>query len=89
MSDHAMKKLSATNWDRVDALTDDTVDTTDIPPLPDSFFEQAILRQPRARVTVAVDADVLAWFKAQGSDWEQRLNAALRLYAEVHEAANR
>lgn len=48
MSDHAMKKFSTTNWDRVDALTDDTVDTTDIPPLPDSFFEQAILRQPRA-----------------------------------------
>ena len=79
-------KPSETNWDRVDALTDDTVDTTDIAPLQESFFSGATLRMPRdlVAVTVKLDSDVVAWFKAQGGDWEQRLNAALRIYAESH-----
>ena len=81
-----MHKPSETNWDRVDALTDDAVDTTDIAPLQGSFFSRATLRMPRdlVPVTVKLDSDVVAWFKAQGDDWEQRLNAALRIYAESH-----
>ena len=40
-------------------------------------------------MTVQVDSDVLDWFKAQGENYEQRINAALRIYAEAHEAARR
>ena len=79
---------SETNWERIDALTDETIDTSDIPPLTESFFVRAKIRMPRKSVPIMlnVDADVLAWFKAQGQDYEQRLNAALRLYAEAHQA---
>jgi uncharacterized protein (DUF4415 family) len=37
-------------------------------------------------VTVPVDAEVLEWFQAQGADYEQRMQAALRIYAEAHKA---
>jgi hypothetical protein len=36
-----MSKLSATDWARIDALTDETIDTSDIPPLSDAFFARA------------------------------------------------
>jgi uncharacterized protein (DUF4415 family) len=67
-------------------MADDVIDTSEIPPLGNDFFERASLRLPDepVAVTVHVDADVLAWFKAQGEDYEKRLNAALRIYVEAH-----
>lgn len=81
-----MNKSSATNWARVDALNDETIDTSDIPPLTDEQLARATLRLPRppVAVTLHIDPDVLAWFKAQGAECEQRINAALRIYVESH-----
>jgi uncharacterized protein (DUF4415 family) len=31
-----------------------------------------------------LDADVLAWFKAQGRGYQSRINRLLRLYMESH-----
>jgi uncharacterized protein (DUF4415 family) len=72
-------------------LTDDEIDTSDIPPLTEEFFKRAKVRMPRRAiaVTMRIDSDVLDWFKAQGDDYEQRMNAALRIYAEAHKAARR
>ena len=72
-------------------MTDEDIDTADIPLLTDAFFKQAKLRVPRRGIitTLKIDADMLRWFKAQGDDYEQRLNAALRIYAEAHKAAGR
>src|SRR6185295_175215 len=50
MSVRNLKKKSETDWDRVDRMTDDEIDTSDIPPLDDAFFERAIKVLPRARV---------------------------------------
>lgn len=36
-----------------------------------------------------VDADVLEWFKAQGDDYEDRITAALQIYAEAHQRPRR
>jgi uncharacterized protein (DUF4415 family) len=79
-------RRSETDWARVDALADAEIDTSDIPPLDDAFFARAKLRIPHdyISVTVQVDSDVWAWFQAQGEESENRLNAALRIYAEAH-----
>ena len=45
-----LKKKSETDWDRIDRMTDDEIDTSDIPPLDDAFFERAITVLPRVRV---------------------------------------
>jgi hypothetical protein len=45
-----LKNKSETDWARVDRMTDDEIDTSDIPPLDDAFFERAIKVLPRARV---------------------------------------
>ena len=91
MSAPDMKEHSETNWARVDALTDDTIDTSDIPPLTSSQLARLTLRLPRQTATVSVNVDpvVLAWFKAQGDDLERSINAALRMYLEAHDASGR
>ncbi|HEX8191069.1 MAG TPA: BrnA antitoxin family protein [Pyrinomonadaceae bacterium] len=68
-------------------MSDEEIDTSDIPPLGDEFFAEAEWRMPRRKtsVTLTVDDDVLKWFEAQGAEFQQRINAALRIYAEAHQ----
>ena len=81
-----MRNTSKTDWARIDAMTDDDIDTSDIPPLTDEFFAEAKLRSPTEftdTVAVTVDTETLLWFRSKGKDAEQHMAAALRLYAEV------
>ena len=89
MSENSTNNTSRTNWAKVDALTDEQIDTSDIPALSEEFFARAKWRTPSAPVTVMVRVapEVLAWYQAQGEDYEQRMAAALRLYAEAHREA--
>ena len=52
-----MNKPSQTDWERIDKLTDEEIDTSDIPPLDDSFFAKAKLRMPQPQVSVAMRVD--------------------------------
>jgi len=72
-------------------MTDEEVDTSDIPPLDETFFANAKLRIPKGKVPilVSVDAEVMEWFKAQGSEYQNLINAALRTYAEAHKGDSR
>ena len=90
MKENAMNNTSKTNWDKVDALTAEEIDTSDIPPLTDEFFDNSRWWQPKElpqeplNVLVKVDPATLSWFQAQGEDYEQKMAAALRIYAEAH-----
>ena len=42
-----MKKPTETNWERIDALTDDIKDMSDNPPLTDEWFKKAKRRMPK------------------------------------------
>ena len=62
---------------------DSDIDYSDIPPLPDSFWERAVPSpfyrpEKTTRTSVRIDTDVLAWLKTQGRDYQARLNAILR-----------
>ncbi len=86
MNKNSMDDTSLTDWERIDALTDDDIDTTDIPPLGEDFFANAEWRMPQedVAVTVKMEPILLSWFQALGNDYEQRMVAALRMYAEAH-----
>jgi uncharacterized protein (DUF4415 family) len=64
------------------APPDSEIDTSDIPPLSDDFFRNAVrnpfYRPVKQSTTVRIDADVLAWLKAQGPGYQTRINAVLR-----------
>ena len=89
MRENDLSTTIKTNLDRIDAMTDDMIDTSDIPPLTDNFFGTAKWRmpKPKVKVTVEVEPEVLDWFKAQGTGWEQQLTAAIRIYAHAHKIA--
>jgi uncharacterized protein (DUF4415 family) len=66
------------------AIPDEQIDTSDIPELDEAFFANARLVLPagmsKKTVTMRMDEDVLAWFKAQGKGHLTRMNAVLRAY---------
>lgn len=88
MSKVDLNKHSETDWHKLDAMGDNEIDHSDIPPLGDRFFERATLRapeHPQVVITIQVDPDVFEWFDAQEDGWENRMRAALRIYAQAHQ----
>ncbi|MBD2502905.1 hypothetical protein H6G83_20250 [Anabaena azotica FACHB-119] len=69
-------------------MTDEEIDTSDIPPLSEDFFTKAQLRMPKSsvKITVEIDPETFAWFQAQGDNYEQQMAVALKIYAEAHKA---
>lgn len=64
------------------ALPDKQIDRSDMPPLTEAFWENAV-RNPfykpvKQATTVRLDADVLLWLKSQGKGYQTRINAILR-----------
>ncbi len=86
MNESSTNSTSQTNWEEFDALTEEEIDTSDIPPLTEEFFNQSRWWKPIAslNVLVQVDPNTLAWFQAQGEDYKKKMAAALRIYAEAH-----
>jgi uncharacterized protein (DUF4415 family) len=88
MNENAMNSSSDTNWEKFDSLTEEEIDTSDIPPLGEAFFSESRWWKPvePLNVLVQVDSSTLAWFHDQGEDCERKMAAALRIYAEAHKA---
>jgi uncharacterized protein (DUF4415 family) len=79
-----MSKSSKTDWKRLATQKDHAINTSDIPPLDDAFFNQATLHLPAKQpVTLRLDADVLQWFKSQGQGYQTRINQLLRRYMDA------
>jgi uncharacterized protein (DUF4415 family) len=79
-----------TDWARLDAMSDEDIDYSDIPEMTDEMFARAIVRQglkpieAKKQITLRIDADVLAWFRAQGAGYQSHINQLLRAYMEAH-----
>ena len=63
-------------------LPDEEIDYSDIPPLGDEFWKNAV-RNPfykptKTSTTVRLDSDVLMWLKSKGKGYQTRINAILR-----------
>ena len=80
------KKPIKSDLKRIDALSDEDIDYSDIPLLDDDFFKRAKVVIPPGKqpVTVRLDTDVLEWMKGQGRGYQSRINAILRAYYEAH-----
>jgi uncharacterized protein (DUF4415 family) len=64
------------------ARPDADIDTSEIPPLTAKFWTEGargrFYRPIKTSTTVRIDADVLAWLRAQGKGYQSRINAILR-----------
>jgi uncharacterized protein (DUF4415 family) len=71
----------------VAALPDNAIDTRDMPEIAD--WSRAVrgrfYRPVKQQLTLRLDADLVAWFKAKGSSgYQTRINRALREYVASH-----
>jgi uncharacterized protein (DUF4415 family) len=70
---------------KVDRLTDEDIDYSDIPPLDKAFLAKAV-RVPwpptKRQLTIRLDEDVLEWLKSLGKGYQTRINRILRVAME-------
>jgi len=82
-----------TDFKRLRAMRDADIDQSDIPRLGRSFWKAARLTmpEPKDRLTIRIDHDVVQWLKQQGSGYQTRINAILRSYmdAQLEEGRDR
>jgi uncharacterized protein (DUF4415 family) len=78
--------------DRLAAVPDDQIDTTDIPEAPAENWAHArrpgLYRPIKKPVTLRLDADVVTWFKEHARDrgYQTEINRVLRRYVAEAEA---
>jgi uncharacterized protein (DUF4415 family) len=71
---------------RLAAMSDDDIDTSDIPemkfenafPFRDRHLYKHLFKPIKQSTTVRIDADVLLWLRAKGRGYQTRINKILR-----------
>ena len=71
----------------LEAMPDPEIDTSDIPIVGDwTGAERGKFYRPvKRQITLRLDADLVAFFEAQGKGYQTRINAALREWVERHQ----
>jgi uncharacterized protein (DUF4415 family) len=89
-----MRKANGRLAKEIEALKrmkDEEIDLTDIPATAD--WSKAVVgkfyRPIKKSLTIRVDADVLAWLRAQGKGYQTRINALLRKAMEAASSRRR
>jgi uncharacterized protein (DUF4415 family) len=79
-----------TNWAKLRALPDKAIRfTKDAPHTTPADWASAIahrglpLPARKEQIALRVDAEVLAWFRAQGPGWQTRMNEVLKAYRKA------
>ncbi len=91
MNNEPTSSNSQTDWQRLDAMTDEDIDLSDCPEVTPEMFAKAVVRRglpvtkTKAQVTLRIDSDVLEWFKSQGQGYQTRINQLLRAYMDAHQ----
>lgn len=87
-ADEARKITDLTDWDRLRRE-----EAAGIEPEPDKDdFEldwsraELVLPEPKTPVSIRLDPEVVAFFKAQGKGYQTRINAVLRAYMKARQA---
>ena len=82
LADSPMTPASKRKLARLAARPDSEIDFSEIPPLQESFWRNAVpnpfYRPVKQQLTVRLDADVVAWLRRQGKGYQTRLNRVLR-----------
>jgi uncharacterized protein (DUF4415 family) len=78
---------AGSDWDRAARISppDDSDPDDAVEPVRMDWIRTELpVRRPKAHASLRIDADVLAWFRAQGSGYQTKINAILRSYYEQH-----
>lgn len=82
---HEPPRPGKTDWARVDALTDEEIESAmrsdpDWADLVDFDWSDAVIVTPAKKksISIRLDEDVIEYFKAQGEGYQTRMNSVLR-----------
>ena len=87
MKQNSTSPVSETDWERIEKMTDEDIDFSDLPELTAEQFKNAELRlggkpvaRGKVRVNIYLDAAVVAYYKsiAGGRGYQTLINEALR-----------
>jgi uncharacterized protein (DUF4415 family) len=73
-------------------MRDEDIDLSDAPEMTPDMFARGMVRRGlkpvsgKEQLTIRLDRDVLAWFKAQGRGYQTRINELLRAYMDESKA---
>jgi len=85
-------ETSQTEWARIDSMTDEDIDFSDIPPISEEMFARAVRMKDGKPIPTAtqenlpIDRDIIEFFKAQGFFYPLKINQLLRAYMEAQRA---
>lgn len=87
MSIESTLKGSQTDWESISDMTDENIDTSEIPEVTEEQMNRATLRiggkpvsKGKVRINILLDAEVVAYFKSQarGRGYQTLINEALK-----------
>ncbi len=91
MNNKYTSRKSQTDWERLEAMTDEDIDFSDCPEVTPEMFAKAVVKRglpnskTKTQVTLPIDSDVLEWFKSQGRGYQTQINSLLRAYMEARQ----
>jgi uncharacterized protein (DUF4415 family) len=85
LSEESRRQLAA-----LAAMAEEDIDTSDIPEVLDwSGAKRGLFYRPvKQQLTLRLDADVIEWFRREGTGYQSRMNAALREYVSGKRGKN-
>ena len=71
----------------LEAMSDEDIDYSDIPPIDEEFFKNAKLVEHRSKteqISIRIDTEVLEWFKERAKEkgYQTLINDVLRTYVK-------
>ncbi|NJK54034.1 MAG: BrnA antitoxin family protein [Leptolyngbyaceae cyanobacterium SU_3_3] len=93
MNNSFSSKTSQTDWDRIEAMTDEDIDLSDIPEVTEAQMSRAVLRvggksveRSQRRVELLLDAFIVEYFEAKAGEQgcQALMNQALAEYIRQH-----
>ena len=88
MNKQNTSKKSQTDWERIDAMTDEEIDYSDIPPITDEMWAKGSLRKgfkSESDNSLQIDRDIIEFFKSQGRGYKEKINEILRAYMQAQQ----
>ena len=81
-----------TDIERLRNMKDEDIDFSEIPPITEEMFKNAVLRKnfkpvpKKNQDNLPIDNDIIEFFKAREFNYPQKINQLLRAYMEAQQA---
>jgi len=85
------KMKGLTDWKRLRAMTDEDIERAaandpDCPMTTAADWKNARVVWPEGKEPVAIEKDIVEWFRKRGHEYQSEINSALREYMKSHQS---